>query len=126
VELRDSESARVLYDLLWPYRGRHVQGGSASCSGSTHRFLGLLAHVLGDYDCAASHFAEALARDEEWGLKHIVPLVRVDYALTARARGELQLAHELAKAALPDAQRLGMAPTVQKARACLLDPIGHA
>ncbi|MBE2319757.1 AAA family ATPase [Solirubrobacter sp. CPCC 204708] len=58
--LGDSARARVLYELLLPYRDRNLVIGIVACWGSVERFLGMLAS---DPAAADAHFERALARN---------------------------------------------------------------
>jgi tetratricopeptide (TPR) repeat protein len=123
--LGDRERAGVLYELVLPYRARHVQGGVASSSGSAERFLGLLALTQGDLARAQEHLQAALAANEKWNLRHVLPVTRYDLARTLLASGPDERAQALLRAAVPEAEALGMGPLAASARARLLDPVEH-
>jgi hypothetical protein len=92
--LGDTARARILYELLLPYRTRYVVVGMATCLGSAERFLGLLT----EGDVAAAHFESALASNAAAGIVSMVRMVRDDYAgmLDARgAPGDAERAEEL-------------------------------
>src|SRR5213076_1921208 len=60
VELRDSDRAGELFELLEPYRDRFVVVGTvAACLGPVSQFLGALASVRGDRDGAVALLEEA-------------------------------------------------------------------
>jgi hypothetical protein len=57
-QLRDTERAKRLRELLEPHRARFVSTGAA-WFGATEHFLGMLAATLGRPDEAEADFAEA-------------------------------------------------------------------
>ena len=58
--LGEREASATLRRLLTPYAEYNAQIGLAVAVGPVHRFLGLLAAVLGDADAAIDHFHRAL------------------------------------------------------------------
>jgi tetratricopeptide (TPR) repeat protein len=80
--------ARDLADLIAPYADHIVCAGQFS-SGSAHRYLGLLAATVGDYEDADRHFAEALTVNERIGSLIWAARSRVDWARALLARNGL-------------------------------------
>jgi tetratricopeptide (TPR) repeat protein len=118
--LDDRETSATLRRLLTPYAEYNAQIGLAVAVGPVHRFLGLLAAVLGDADAAIDHFHRAL----DWSARN--------RAVTAEAHvqcelGELLLRHEapperaceLLRCSRDTAARLGMKPLKERAEALL-------
>lgn len=108
--LRDKARAPALYALLEPHRERNVQVTQAACWGSSERFLGLLAAVLGRWDAAQAHFESAITSNEAGGNAVAASLVRRDLAklLLARgAAGDLDRAADLLQEPLSAARRAG-------------------
>jgi hypothetical protein len=65
--------ARWAYDALAPYAGLFVvEGICAAVRGPVHRYLALLADVLGDREAAAAHRAEAMAQARALGATALV------------------------------------------------------
>jgi hypothetical protein len=81
--LGDTARARVLYELLHPFRERHLMIGIVADWGSAERFLGLLA---ADPAQADAHFERALARNA--GIPSMLRMTRADFARVLEARGE--------------------------------------
>ncbi|MGO9886013.1 MAG: guanylate cyclase, partial [Solirubrobacteraceae bacterium] len=91
--LRDAPRARLLYDLLLPYRERNIVIGMATvCLGSLARYVGRLALAIGERTAAVEHLQLA---------------IEANTALTA----PVQLAHtqvDLAQALGPGPEALAM------------------
>ncbi len=103
-ELGDSKRASLLHGLLLPYRkGSVVVGIAAVCLGSTARYLGRLALVMGDRGTALGHLEMALRSNA--GLRAPVQLAhtQLDYAT---ALGPGTKARELVAAAEQTADEL--------------------
>ncbi|WP_429363906.1 ATP-binding protein [Paraburkholderia sp. GAS32] len=63
--LRDVERAEQVYTLLLPFRDQVVTVPVFTlCCGSAARYLGMLAHALGDWSAAEEHFEYGLRMDE--------------------------------------------------------------
>jgi hypothetical protein len=60
--------AKLLCDLLEPYRDLYVADASLHCDGSAARFLGLLCEAVGRREEAARHFEHARRQDDRVGL----------------------------------------------------------
>jgi len=81
--LRDVARARLLYDLLEPYRGRFVVVSFGfACFAAVDHHLGVLAHTVGWWDRADTHLRSALDAHRRTGL---LPAL----ARTARRRATL-------------------------------------
>ncbi|MBV9196639.1 MAG: AAA family ATPase [Solirubrobacterales bacterium] len=109
--LHDTARARVLYQMLLPYKDRTVQVTRAACWGSCERFLGLLAAGTAQWDLAVSHFESAIAKNATGGLPGAASLVQRDYAemlFARRADDDMHRATGLFREALQAAQRAGM------------------
>ena len=109
--LRDSARARILYELLQPYRDRMaVVGYSAICLGSVARPLGLLAATLGAWDRAETHFRQALVANERIGARLWLAHTMHAYARALARRNspnDRRRARQLTEHALSEALRGG-------------------
>lgn len=115
--LHDEDAARVLYDQLRPFAGRHAIGHLEGSVGAVDRYLGLLAVTLGRLDDAARHLTDAVSLNEQMGARPWVAHSQADLALVLKRRGRRAdgvRARELEQAALDTADDLGM--TVLAAR----------
>jgi tetratricopeptide (TPR) repeat protein len=115
--LGDVEHAATLHDLLAPFADRNVVVGWAStCLGSAGRVLAMLAAMLEREDDAARYFEQAIAMNEGMGATPWVARTRVEYAAFLLERGRSpSLADALLAQASSDAERLGMAPLLERA-----------
>jgi tetratricopeptide (TPR) repeat protein len=111
-ELRDTERAELLYELLLPYAELTVIVGNAIvCLGATSRFLGQLASTLGRWDDAEAHFEHALSLNEGLGAKTCVAHTHYHYARMLMRRGEREdviRASDMIDESLSIAQQIGM------------------
>jgi DNA-binding winged helix-turn-helix (wHTH) protein len=119
--LRDTESARTLYEALEPLEGRQILVGPAiALDGCASRTLGMLAAAIGRYGDAEEHFARAVRADEAMGSRPAVAYAQVAWAEAlverdaARDRGR---ASTLVGAAKRTAQAVGMPRLVARAAA---------
>jgi len=79
--------AIVLYELLTPYaRCLAIEAAGAACHGSVSRSLGLLAHALGRWDDAETHFRHALDDNTSAGAPLLVAHTRSQWSALRRAR----------------------------------------
>jgi len=79
--------AAVLYDLLCPHaRCFAVEAMGAVCHGSVSRHLGLLAHALGRWDEADTHFRHAIDDNTSAGAPLLVAHTRSQWSALRRAR----------------------------------------
>ena len=112
----DEPAARVLYEQLLPFAGRHAIGAGEGSVGAVDRYLGLLARQLGDEVAAERHLHEALRLNQHLGARpwvahtqHDLGSLLVGRGGRDRARGEQQL-----RDALEMAERIGMAALARK------------
>jgi tetratricopeptide (TPR) repeat protein len=111
--LADAERAERLYELLAPYRDSAVVVPIATiCCGSTARYLGMLASVMGDWATAEAHFEAALEMDERLQAWPWLAHTKHEFALMLRERGRLgdrDSADAFLAEASASAERFGMA-----------------
>jgi len=121
--LRILPLAGRLADLLAPYAGQIVGGGS-SWVRTVDYCVGLLHSTMGHFDEAERHFAAAAATEERIGAPAWLARTRLEWAwmLVVRdAPGDLRRATDLLNLALATARGLGIA-TVERRAAALLRP----
>ncbi|HEX4892346.1 MAG TPA: LuxR C-terminal-related transcriptional regulator, partial [Hyphomicrobiaceae bacterium] len=120
--LRDEARAAVLYRLLRPWRGRNVvMGGGTGFWGSSGRYLGQLAGVLGNWQTAERHFAEALAMNAKVGARLQLAHTHYDFARMLLDRGwpgDSKPAVEHLVTAARIAEELGLVALAEKVAAC--------
>lgn len=111
-ELNDTARAEALYEHLLPFRDLAIVVGNATaCLGSSGRFLGRLATVLGRFEAAEEHFEAALALDSRFGARPWLARGRYHFARMLQARGrpgDAERAAELLEAARAAAQEVDM------------------
>ena len=120
--LHDPDRARVLYELLVPYRPRTILVGRAAvCLGPAELYLGMLAGTVGEHDAAIDHFDAAWVWSEAAGAELWLAWTEVQ-----RARALLHdpacgtaAAVPAANSALSRGERLGLGRVVKHARAVL-------
>jgi class 3 adenylate cyclase len=119
--LGDAARSGWLYERLTPYASSNiVVGGGWTCSGSTERFLGLLAHTLGRYEAADRHFRNARRANARIGAHPLATIGRLDHArllVDRGAPGDRQRANDLVGQVLDAAGQLGMKTLVDRALA---------
>jgi hypothetical protein len=88
--LWDVAGAQRLYPLLAPYAERNIVLGpdSQACLGSAHRYLALLAPMLGRVDDAERHFQAAIAMNERMGARPVAACCQHEYARLLQHRNE--------------------------------------
>ncbi|MDP8928636.1 MAG: hypothetical protein M3O70_08710, partial [Actinomycetota bacterium] len=110
--LGDTEQARILYRLIYPYRERCIVADRALfCLGSVERWMGLLATAMARWQDATAHFEAAVAYNQALGSPPLVARTRADYAsmLTRQDQpGDAERAAELRRQAGTTARELGM------------------
>ncbi len=120
-EIGHREAASVLYDQLLPH-AQHlvVVGFSSYCWGSTHRLLGGLAAVLGDYCAAVEHFESALRLNSRVGARAAMARTMYVYGkfLLKEERDQVQ-ARALLHEGVELAEEMGMARLRQLIRTAL-------
>ncbi|MBV8160688.1 MAG: hypothetical protein JO265_07185, partial [Acidimicrobiia bacterium] len=99
VQLGDVERAAVLYDLLQPYESLlPLMGGALGCMPPVAVSLGSLATLLGRWDEAEAHLAEAdaiVARLDVAYMRVWAQMVRVQMLQARRGPGDLDAAEQL-------------------------------
>jgi tetratricopeptide (TPR) repeat protein len=104
--------AGPLAPLLAPHADSVViLATTVGCLGSTARYAGLLAHVLGELDPAIAHFEAALATNERIGALPLLAHTQHELARSLRARGkrgDRERAAKLDAEAAETAARLGL------------------
>jgi predicted ATPase/class 3 adenylate cyclase len=89
--LRDVEHAKRIYALLLPFRDQVVTVPVFTlCCGSAARYLGMLAHALGDWSAAEEHFEYALHMDERLRAWPWLAHGRHEFALMLAARNRIE------------------------------------
>jgi class 3 adenylate cyclase/tetratricopeptide (TPR) repeat protein len=116
--LRDVKHAEQIYSLLLPFRDQAVTVPVFTlCCGSTARFLGMLAHALGDWAAAEQHFEYALHLDERLRAWPWLAHSRYEYALMLVARNRVEdraRAQDLLSMAAAEARRLKMFALIER------------
>ena len=106
VALEDPGWAQCVYDMLLPYRNTNVVIGIAAvCLGSTARYLGRLALIVGDRATGLDHLEQALVANEALGAALQLAHTRLDLA---GALGTGAAAQTLTAAAAQTARELGV------------------
>ena len=121
VHLADRAAAAVLYDRLAPWPWQVVFSGTGVIGAVAH-FLGALAAVLGRYEAAEAHFAQALDIDERLGAPFFMARTRLEWGRMLQARrapGDLDRARELLQGAQDLADAHGFAVVVRRAASAL-------
>jgi len=108
--LSDRQRATVLYELLEPYRGWvNLLRVTAIVRGSVARYLGLLAHTIGDWERGVGDFEVALRVNEQLEAWPYLACTRYELArLLVHADRDLRRAEELTQLASRQAADLGM------------------
>ncbi|SAK68205.1 adenylate/guanylate cyclase [Caballeronia calidae] len=116
--LHDVRHAERIYSLLLPFRDQVVTVPVFTlCCGSAARFLGMLAHALGDWSAAEQHFEYALHMDERLRAWPWLAHSRHEYALMLTARNRIEdraRAQSLLSLAAAEARRLEMFALVER------------
>jgi tetratricopeptide (TPR) repeat protein len=87
--INDVRRAAILYDLLLPYSVHQcVVGGAAIGTGSTLRFLGILATTLSRWEDAVAHFEGALLMNTRIGAIPTVAFTQQEYGVMLMKRAE--------------------------------------
>ena len=108
--LEDAAVAEELYDVLIPFRSTTVNGQTIWWGPATHD-LGLLATLLGHYDEAEQHFADAVERQDRMGARGTVVHTRLAWAtmlLRRNASGDALRAHTLLREAKAGAREVNI------------------
>jgi DNA-binding SARP family transcriptional activator len=116
--LGDCRRAAILYPLLKPYASVNgVLGYGATCTGSTSRYLGLLATTMRSWEDAVTHYEDALKMNAAMGAGPYLAHTQYEYAAMLLARGrpvDREKAVRLLDEALAAAQNLGMDRLAQR------------
>lgn len=116
--LRDAEHAERVYALLLPFRDQVVTVPVFTlCCGSAARYLGMLAHALGDWSVAEEHFEYALRMDERLRAWPWLAHGRHEFALMLAARNRIEdraRAQDLLATAAAAAKELKMFALVER------------
>jgi hypothetical protein len=117
------DRAGELYELLAPFSGQFVAGGSI-VSGSADSALGALATALGRYEDAEVHFAAAAEIEERLRAPLFLARTHLYWAKALIARGrpeDLDRAHPLLQRAEDSAGRLGAEGITREIPACRIE-----
>ncbi len=117
VLLGDRERAKEFYEAMLPYAQEHITAGIVGYWGTTARFLGILASLLGDVDLAIEHLGYAVSESKRIGARPWAVQAQCDYARTLLVRdkqGDKDLAYEMLQEALETAQAIMFKPFVQE------------
>ncbi|SAL77881.1 adenylate/guanylate cyclase [Caballeronia arvi] len=116
--LQNLKHAERIYSLLLPFRDQVVTVPVFTlCCGSAARFLGMLAHALGDWTAAEQHFEYALQMDERLRAWPWLAHSRHEYALMLAARNRIEdkaRAQDLLSMAADVARKLKMFALVER------------
>jgi len=111
--LGDAERASTAHDVLAPYAGRNcLTARAATMWGPVDSYLGRLAATAGRSDEAEAHFEAGIESAERMGARTIAARTRAWYAEMLRARGapgDAERANELWRAAVVEAEQIGLA-----------------
>ena len=110
-ELRDARRAATLYRALLPFARHNAWTPPELCLGSVSRSLGILAATMSDWDGAARHFEDAMAKNADMDARPWLASTQHDYARMLLARdgtGDRERARQLGAAAEALAAELGM------------------
>jgi eukaryotic-like serine/threonine-protein kinase len=117
----DVGQARLLYDLLKPWR--HLSAAVSVFSiGSVERTLGVLATQLHEHDTAERHLLRAIAKNERDGSPLWAATARLDLAdlyLRRRRDNDVERFHEVVGRACDDVKNLGANRVTRRTNALL-------
>jgi tetratricopeptide (TPR) repeat protein len=117
VELKETEQARVLYEMLTPYAKYNPVHGWGFYLGSVSYFLGVLARFLGDTAAAVRHFELALEIHRSLGYKS--QILRTQLALAelteSSPSGGLRRGRPSARQVGAAARKLGLVGLAERA-----------
>ena len=116
IALDDRDRAAQLDSLLLPYASFNTPDVVASSSGAVARYLGQLAHYLGDDRRAHEHFELALVRNQDLGLRPHLARTELAFArLLGRSPSARARAAALVRSAGSTARELGLASVAREA-----------
>jgi len=116
--LRYTEEARILHELLAPYRDQLCIHAVGVCLGSVCHYLGVVVTGLGRFDEADACFAAAEATHERLGARPWLTRTYLEWAdmlLTRDALGDHERARGLLRQALATARELGLGSVERRA-----------
>ncbi|MFE3958032.1 AAA family ATPase [Nocardia sp. NPDC059091] len=111
-----------------PYRDRHVVSGAGNAHyfGPVPLWLGKFAAALGDSAAAERELRTALEICRDTGAQGFVVEASTDLTAVLLARGATEEALALAKAALPQAESIGMSPWTDRLRSLAAEASARA
>jgi tetratricopeptide (TPR) repeat protein len=115
--LEDTQRARVLYELLSPYRERVGTSYPEISVGAVSRYLGLLAAVESRWGDAERHFEDAIEVNRRIAARPWLAHTQEDYAHMLLARGgadDAENAERLLDEVVATYRELGMAGPLAK------------
>jgi tetratricopeptide (TPR) repeat protein len=117
------EAGAVLEELLLPHAGRVVVPAAATyCTGTTERYLGMLAALRGDVATAQARYETALTLEEAIGAPPLAARTRLWWARLLAGAGDAPArATDLAAQSEAAARELGMAGLAAEAAALRAD-----
>jgi len=119
------EHSRHLYPLLLPLSGRQIQfGNGIGYYDSVAHMLARLAHQLGDWECAETHFGEALRQAQALGAVLRTAHIRFNWAvMLEKNHGSTDTrVLTLLEAAAATARQFRLAGLLAKIDACSMGP----
>jgi class 3 adenylate cyclase len=126
--LRILDRADEIYELLAPFSGQIVAGGTI-VSGSMDRALGMLAMTLERHEDADGHFATAAEIEERLGAALLLARTNADWARALIARGrpqDLERAQHMLEQAEDSAHAEGIARSIAECRSALASASTHS
>jgi DNA-binding SARP family transcriptional activator len=122
--LGDTRRARVLYELLSPYRERVGTSYPEISVGAVSRYLGLLATAEARWHDARRHFQDAIEVNRRTGARPWLAHTQEDYArmlLARNAAGDAESAARLLDEAVATYRELGMAGPLAKLESAAIE-----
>ncbi|MGF6789683.1 AAA family ATPase [Paraburkholderia sp. 35.1] len=118
VRLQEQKQAARIYELLEPFKDQVVTVPAFTlCCGSTARYLGMLASVLGDWTAAHNYFEYALQMDARLQALPWLAHTQHEFAVMLAARNhdkDRSRAAQLLAASEETAKKLGMFALLQR------------
>ena len=120
-EFHDSDGLAWCRQALAPFAGRcqASAGGTIVCRGSVDRLLGQLAVAAGDDDAARDHLEAAIGIETRIGAvpyRTLSQLLLAEVFVRGAGEGDLDRARGVVRTAAGAARRIGMTPTLERAR----------
>jgi hypothetical protein len=120
VLIRDDRRAELLYEQLAPFAERNAISISTLAFGPVSMRLGSIAALLGRWEQAEHHFADAAERCDSLGARAITAMLLVERArmfLARAGRGDVERARESLDASLAISDDLELSGIAERARA---------